>query len=416
MAKILIVDDNAPNRDMLRTLLAYAGHHVIEASDGREGLAAAQADPPELVIADIVMPTMDGFEFVRQLRNDPAIAHTKVIFYTAAYYESEARDLASRCGVSHIMTKPLEPQDILRKVDTVLGITTAALPVAPSLDEFDREHQRVLTDKLSQKVTELEAVGLRLATLIELGQELASEHNEERLLDRVCSGARRIVDAEYAAVGILTEDGTALGHFFASGLDHEAGRCLSSFPPEQGDLLEATRAQASKQTLSPSCISLMSLIPDTVGMMGATASTKGIDIDVDLTGYLPVVDDDQDLRRGLNIRLRANGYETVFAQDAITAVSEARKNNPDLIILDIGLPGGDGFVVMERLSGLAALGCIPVIVLSARDPEANRERAMKAGAVAFLQKPADNQDLLSAIRNALEGKEEHQRVEFYVEG
>lgn len=114
-----------------------------------------------------------------------------------------------------------------------------------------------------------------------------------------------------------------------------------------------------------------------------------------------IVDDDQDLRRGLNIRLRANGYETAFAQDAITAVSEARKENPDLIILDIGLPGGDGFVVMNRLQDIASLACTPIIVLSARDPMANEQRALDAGAAAFFQKPADNDGLLSAIRKAL---------------
>ena len=114
-----------------------------------------------------------------------------------------------------------------------------------------------------------------------------------------------------------------------------------------------------------------------------------------------IVDDDQDLRRGLNIRLRANGYDTAFAQDAITAVSEARKENPDLIILDIGLPGGDGYVVMERLQSIASLACIPVIVVSARDPEANKERALNAGARAYFQKPADNEELLTAIVRAL---------------
>ena len=114
-----------------------------------------------------------------------------------------------------------------------------------------------------------------------------------------------------------------------------------------------------------------------------------------------IVDDDQDLRRGLNIRLRANGYDTAFAQDAIAAISEARKVHPDLIILDIGLPGGDGFVVMDRLKDIASLACIPVIVLSARDPEGNKQRAMEAGADAYFQKPADNEQLLTAIRKAL---------------
>lgn len=110
-----------------------------------------------------------------------------------------------------------------------------------------------------------------------------------------------------------------------------------------------------------------------------------------------IIDDDADLRVGLNARLRANGYDTAFAADGATAISMARKAQPDLILLDIGLPAGDGFVVLDRLRSNASLACTPVIVLTARDAEATRKRALEAGAVAFFQKPADNAELLDAI-------------------
>jgi signal transduction histidine kinase/CheY-like chemotaxis protein len=251
MANILIVDDNAPNRDMLRTLLGYAGHSVLEAADGGEGLEAAQAEPPELIIADIVMPTMDGFEFVRRLRGDPIIGSTKVIFYTAAYYESEARTLARNCGVNHILTKPSEPQEILNTVNEALGL--AAEPIArPSFDEFDRDHLKLLTNKLSQKITELEAVGLRLAALIELGQELASEHNGELLLENVCRAAREIVGAKYSVVGVLNEDQT-LRHFFASGMEADVARRLRSLAPEQGVIGELVAGRRPIRSPSLDC-------------------------------------------------------------------------------------------------------------------------------------------------------------------
>lgn len=114
-----------------------------------------------------------------------------------------------------------------------------------------------------------------------------------------------------------------------------------------------------------------------------------------------IVDDDPDLRAGLSIRLRANGYDTVFAADAMSAISQARKTSPDLILLDLGLPGGDGFVVMQRLNMIPALAVIPVIVVSARDREANENRVAMAGAVAFLQKPYDDAELLAEIQGAL---------------
>lgn len=114
-----------------------------------------------------------------------------------------------------------------------------------------------------------------------------------------------------------------------------------------------------------------------------------------------VVDDDPELRLGLHIRLKANGYRVVFAVDGVTSISAARTHGPSLILLDLGLPAGDGFTVMERLNASDTMSLIPVIVLSARDRNANRDRALKAGARAFLQKPVETAELLSAVRLAL---------------
>ncbi len=113
MATILVVDDLAVNREFLVTLLGSQHHRMLEASDGAEALALVKAHRPELVITDILMPTMDGYEFFRQLRADPAIAPTAVVFYTAHYHKEEAEFLARSCGVGHILTKPCEPELIL---------------------------------------------------------------------------------------------------------------------------------------------------------------------------------------------------------------------------------------------------------------------------------------------------------------
>lgn len=114
-----------------------------------------------------------------------------------------------------------------------------------------------------------------------------------------------------------------------------------------------------------------------------------------------VVDDDPDLVRALRLRLRANDYEIATAGDGYTAIATAHRERPDLIVLDLGLPAGDGFVVLDRLQNSDTLSGVPVIVLSARDPENNEARALKAGAAAFFQKPADNEELLDVIRVSL---------------
>lgn len=120
-----------------------------------------------------------------------------------------------------------------------------------------------------------------------------------------------------------------------------------------------------------------------------------------------IVDDDKDLLRGLNIRLKAHGYEIVFATDGISAINMARKEEPNLIILDIGLPGGDGFMVMERLSRLMSVAFTPTIILTARNLNSEDKLTLAGmGARAFFQKPADNNELLSNIRKALGEKDE----------
>ena len=114
-----------------------------------------------------------------------------------------------------------------------------------------------------------------------------------------------------------------------------------------------------------------------------------------------IVDDDPDLRQALRLRLRANQYDTVNAVDGYSAIAMAYKERPDLIILDLGLPAGDGFVVLERLQKDDKLSAIPVIVLTARDPQSSERRALRVGATAFFQKPADNAELLEVIRATL---------------
>jgi DNA-binding response OmpR family regulator len=118
------------------------------------------------------------------------------------------------------------------------------------------------------------------------------------------------------------------------------------------------------------------------------------------TKKILLVDDDKDLLRGMSVSLKAGGYQVVFAQDGASAMILARQEKPGLIVLDIGLPAGDGFQVMEWLNKLN--NRIPVIVVSARQAEPNRKRALEAGALAFFQKPVARAEFMAAVRNALD--------------
>jgi DNA-binding response OmpR family regulator len=159
---------------------------------------------------------------------------------------------------------------------------------------------------------------------------------------------------------------------------------------------------------SPNCTALCAYSKQHSTVLGPVQSSLSLrkeSVDVSQKTIL-IVDDDPDVRLGLRLRLNAKHYDVICAADGMASIAEARKHMPDLIILDLGIPAGDGFSVMERLKANDNLSLIPVIVLSARDANAHRDRTLAAGAKAFLQKPVDNAELLSVIRQVL-GEKTH---------
>lgn len=115
-----------------------------------------------------------------------------------------------------------------------------------------------------------------------------------------------------------------------------------------------------------------------------------------------IIEDDKNILQGLMIRIRNLGYAVVTAQDGYSGVAMAKKENPDLILMDIGLPGGDGLTIADRISNIGGLSSIPLIFLTANQDPALKKRALATGAVAFFRKPYQPEELADAIRDAIE--------------
>lgn len=191
MALILVADDHPLNRHFLATLLSYHGYGINEASDGIDALRSAREERPDLIIADVAMPRMDGFAFVTALRADADLAHIPVIFYTATYRDVESRAIARAAGVQHLITKPSDPEVIVETVQKALGLSSP-----PPRHPLSTEQLRQYTDRLQR-------TNIRMSALIELSFELDAERDPDRLVRTACIAVRKIFDCDHAAIVLV---------------------------------------------------------------------------------------------------------------------------------------------------------------------------------------------------------------------
>jgi two-component system, cell cycle response regulator DivK len=120
MAKILLVEDNEMSRDMLSRRLQRRGHQIVCAGDGAEGLAVARREEPGLILMDMTLPVLDGWEASRQLKADPATSAIPIIALTA-HAASDDRQRALDAGCDDYDTKPVEFPRLVAKIDALLG-------------------------------------------------------------------------------------------------------------------------------------------------------------------------------------------------------------------------------------------------------------------------------------------------------
>jgi signal transduction histidine kinase len=234
MATILIVEDRPIDRTLLATILRTRGHEIVEAADGKEALDALKQMSPDLVVSGILMPRLDGYEFVRRMREIPELAATPVIFHTETYHECEARALAHRCGATDVLTKPSAPNLTLATIDAALDSTRHG---SPPLDRpaFDREHLHLVGSALALRTDRLEAEKDRMAAVLEVAAELAGDRDPFTMLNRLCSRMRHLTLAQHAVIGLLSPDGRPREMLYTSGFDETVESALK--PPSADSAL-----------------------------------------------------------------------------------------------------------------------------------------------------------------------------------
>jgi CheY-like chemotaxis protein len=259
VAKILVVDDKPSNRRVLVAALKAARHDPFEAENGAAALDLARARQPDLVITDILMPVMDGFEFAKRLRGEAVIAATPIIFYTTTFRGPEARAMATLCGVHTVLPKPCPAKTLLAAVNKELGVPVPDSEEAlPALEEtwesasrlrlrFDWYRQElgeltVLAQKLFSQLSPgatgaqpMQAAQERftntfarlrqfsggLTQLIETTLHAVPERGPPHIAESFFKTASGIIDCTYVVLSIVDTPAGTTRRTFASGLPAE---------------------------------------------------------------------------------------------------------------------------------------------------------------------------------------------------
>jgi signal transduction histidine kinase len=159
MKKVLISDDNSNNRYLLERLLTASGYAVEQAKNGAEALELARNGPPDLIITDLLMPVMDGFELCRRWKSDDLLKNVPFVVYTATYTEPKDEQLVIKLGADKFLIKPQKPEALLEVVQKILSETNGGfIANKPPADDMEalKSYNEVLFHKLEKKMASLE--------------------------------------------------------------------------------------------------------------------------------------------------------------------------------------------------------------------------------------------------------------------
>lgn len=190
MQCILIVDDLPENLYFLEVLLKGNGFAVQSASNGAEALVSARSNPPDLVVADILMPVMDGYLLCREWRADERLKQIPFIFYTATFTEKKDEELALGLGADRFVVKPQEPDTLLAIIREVLaGCRHDASPVSTDSvvndGELLKEYNEALFRKLEKKMADLELANQELQQSIDLQKRLEDQLRQAQKMEAI---------------------------------------------------------------------------------------------------------------------------------------------------------------------------------------------------------------------------------------
>jgi len=218
--KILIVDDKKENLYLLETLLKGSGYEVVSAKDGVEALNKLKEESIDMIVSDILMPRMDGFQLCRECKKDKSLKDIPFLFYTATYTEKKDEEFALSLGAEKFIIKPLEPQVFLKILEEVIEEHKKGALIAPKEpikeeEIYLAEYNKRLIKKLEKKVLDLEKSKQCIQHLYSVlkairgvNQSIIKEKDENVLLQKACDILIKTRDYNAAWLGFLKDERT----------------------------------------------------------------------------------------------------------------------------------------------------------------------------------------------------------------
>jgi signal transduction histidine kinase len=335
MTRVLIADDLSSNLYLLESLLKGNGFDVTSVKNGAEALAAAKKDPPDLIITDILMPVMDGFELCRQWKADERLSTIPFIIYTATYTDPRDEQFARSLGAERFIVKPRKPELFMQEVRTVLeesqrGVSTRPSHAAGNDRKILQEYNEVLFRKLEKKVMQLETEIAVRKTAEEQRETMIRELEQKnaelaRFTYTISHELRSPLITIQGFAGLIQEEAVRGGD--PAELKNHVRRIIAAVDTMESllsDLLKLSRAGRSINTPEP--IGFGIIVREAVALFARPLAEYGIRVETDPD--LPVVNVDHARIREVLVNLIENAIKY-------------RSNRPDpLIRIGIDTKGG----------------------------------------------------------------------------
>jgi len=381
MPKILLIEDNEMNRDMLARRLGKRGFEVVVAVDGREGLSLAESEQPELILMDMSLPVLEGWEAARELKRSAATRNIPVIALTA-HAMSGDREKALAAGCNDFDTKPVDLSRLLEKIQVLLDARVAS-PGGGDAVQLRHDLRTPLNHLIGYSEMLLEEVDLpELRTVLREGKTLL-DVVDEVLSGPASDGGPLDLDSLGARLDVHLRTVTAA-----------AAAVRPRVPEDLRD--DVDRIAAAVQQLAR-------LVG---GEPAAAVVAFGVDhvSDAPAGATILVVDDNEENRNLLVRRLEREGYAVQVAEGGLRALELLETCAADLVLLDVMMPDLDGVEVLQRIKGDPRHRELPVLMISALDEIETVVRSIELGAEDYLSKPFNAVLLRARIGACLDKK------------